>query len=143
MDSRSILLAMLPVALTLINYAIVRDMLWGIFLGNKSKKSAIRIKAEQTPWARLTQGYMKQHLTKYQKEYETWKKTKLGLCLLTLAQIIGFTVMIVLRVPFWIVGVVCAVIVLLNVVLFGVMMNQTESSDYKHNRKGSPWKFEK
>ena len=27
-------------------------------------------------------------------------------------------------------------------VLFGIMMNQTETSDNKHNRKGSPWKFE-
>ena len=46
MDSRSILLALLPIGLTLISYAIIRDLLWGIFLGNKSKKTALRIKGE-------------------------------------------------------------------------------------------------
>ena len=30
----------------------------------------------------------------------------------------------------------------IDLVLFGIMMNQTEASDNKHNRKGSPWKFE-
>ena len=42
MDGRSILIAFIPVVLTLVNYAIVRDMLWGILLGNKSKKSALK-----------------------------------------------------------------------------------------------------
>ena len=32
MDGRSILLALIPVGFTLVNYAIVRDMIWGIAL---------------------------------------------------------------------------------------------------------------
>lgn len=141
-DSRSILIAMLPIALTLVNYAIVRDMLWGILLGSKSKKSANKIKAEQKPWAKFTQNYIQQYLTKYQKEYQTWKTVKLVLCSLTIAQLIGFTAMIALGVKFWVIGVICAAISVFNVVIFGIMMNKTESSDHKHDRKGSPWKFE-
>ena len=48
MDGRSILLAMIPVGFTLVNYAILRDMIWGIFLGSKSKKTAQKIKDEQS-----------------------------------------------------------------------------------------------
>lgn len=142
MDARSILLAMLPVGLTLINYAIIRDMLWGIFLGNKSKKSALKLKGEAKTWDKMTQNYMKSHITKYEKEYNVWTGVKRVMILLTLAQLIAFTIMIILDVPFWVIAIICGAIVLYNIILFGVMMSKTEGSDNKHDRKGTPWKFE-
>ena len=142
MDARSILMAFLPVAITLVNYAIVRDMLWGILLGNKSKKSAARLRDEAAPWAKLTQNYMTPHITKYLKEFKTWKGMKLALVILTIAQIIGFALLVILRKPFWVVVLITGIIVVFNIVVFSVMMTKTEASDNKHNRKGSPWKFE-
>lgn len=142
MDARSILLAMLPVGITLINYAIIRDMLWGIFLGNKSKKSALKLKGEAKTLDKMTQNYMKSHITKYEKDYKVWTGVKRMMILLTLAQLIAFTVMIILDVPFWIIAIICGVLVLYNIILFGVMMSKTEGSDNKHDRKGTPWKFE-
>ena len=142
MDARSILMAFLPVAITLVNYAIVRDLLWGILLGNKSKKSALKLKGEAEPWAKLTQNYMVPHITKYLKEFKTWKGIKLALFVLTVVQIIGFTLLVVLRKPFWVVVLITVIIVALNIAVFSVMMTKTEASDNKHNRKGSPWKFE-
>ena len=142
MDARSILMAFLPVAITLVNYAIVRDLLWGILLGNKSKKSALKLKGEAEPWAKLTQNYMVPHITKYLKEFKTWKGIKLALFALTVVQIIGFTLLVVLRKPFWVVVLITVIILALNIAVFSVMMTKTEASDNKHNRKGSPWKFE-
>lgn len=142
MDARSILMAFLPVAITLVNYAIVRDLLWGILLGNKSKKSALKLKGEAEPWAKLTQNYMVPHITKYLKEFKTWKGIKLALFVLTVVQIIGFTLLVVLRKPFWVVVLITVIILALNIAVFSVMMTKTEASDNKHNRKGSPWKFE-
>ncbi|MBQ5339445.1 MAG: hypothetical protein J6Z40_09810 [Oscillospiraceae bacterium] len=142
MDARSILLAMLPVGITLINYAIIRDMLWGIFLGNKSKKSALKLKGEAKTLDKMTQNYMKSHITKYEKDYKVWTGVKRVMLLLTLAQLIAFTIMIILDVPFWIIAIICGVLVLYNIILFGVMMSKTEGSDNKHDRKGTPWKFE-
>lgn len=142
MDGRSILIAFIPVVLTLVNYAIVRDLLWGILLGNKSKKSALKLKAEAEPWGRVTQNYMTPYITKYLKEFKTWKGVKLGLFLLTVVQIIGFIVLIVLKKPFWLVALITGVIVIFDIVVFSIMMSKTEASDNKHNRKGSPWKFE-
>ena len=142
MDGRSILLAFLPVVLTLVNYAIARDLLWGILLGNKSKKSALKLKGEAEPWARLTQNYMTQHITKYLKDFKTWKGMKLMLFVLTVLQIIGFTLLVVLRKPFWVVALITGIICVFNIVIFSIMMSKTEASDNKHNRKGSPWKFE-
>ena len=142
MDARSILLAMLPVGITLIKYAIIRDMLWGIFLGNKSKKSALKLKGEAKTWDKMTQNYMKPHITKYEKEYNVWTGVKRVMILLALAQLIAFTIMIILDVPFWIIAIICGVLVLYNIILFGVMMSKTEGSDNKHDRKGTPWKFE-
>jgi uncharacterized membrane protein len=133
---------MLPVGLTLINYAIIRDMLWGIFLGNKSKKSALKLKGEAKTWDKMTQNYMKSHITKYEKEYNVWTGVKRVMILLTLAQLIAFTIMIILDVPFWVIAIICGAIVLYNIILFGVMMSKTEGSDNKHDRKGTPWKFE-
>jgi len=142
MDARSILLSMLPVGLTLINYAIVRDLIWGIFLGNKSKKSATKIKGEQKGWAKFTQSYMTPYIKKYEKEYKGWSLVRTSLLFATVVQIILFILLIVLDIKFWVIAIICGVIVLANVVLFAVMMNQTQSSDNKHDRKGSPWKFE-
>ncbi len=142
MDGRSILLAFLPVVLTLVNYAIARDLLWGILLGNKSKKSALKLKGEAEPWARLTQNYMTPHITKYLKDFKTWKGMKLMLFVLTVLQIIGFTLLVVLRKPFWVVALITGIICVFNIVIFSIMMSKTEASDNKHNRKGSPWKFE-
>lgn len=142
MDSRSILLALLPIGLTLISYAIIRDLLWGIFLGNKSKKAALRIKSEAKGMEKLTQSYMTPHIIKYQKDYKTWKLMRTLMLLFAFIQLAGFTVMVITRVPFWIVAIVCGVIVIFNIVLFGIMMSKTQSSDNKHDRKGSPWKYE-
>lgn len=142
MDFRSLLLAMLPVGLTLISYAIVRDMLWGIFLGNKSKKTALRLKGEAKGFSRFSQRYMKPHITKYVKDYNKWMGIKLGLLIFSLLQIAGFTLMILMDIEFWIVALICGVIVLMNVILFMIMMSKTETSTNKKNTKGSPWKFE-
>ncbi len=142
MDARSILFAMLPVGLTLINYAILRDMIWGIFLGNKSKKTALKIKGEAKTWQKMTQNYMTPYITKFQKNYKLWKGIKLAMLIFALVQVIAFTIMIIRYVPFWVIAIICVVITLMNVVLFGAMMTNTESSDHKHDRKGTPWKFE-
>lgn len=143
MDGRSILLALIPVGFTLVNYAIVRDMIWGIFLGSKSKKTAQKIKDEQPFMQKWTQSYIKPLLTKYEKEYAVWTGVKRATFILTVAQVIAFIVMIALKVPFWVVAIVCGVIALWNVILFIVMMNRTAASDNKTDRKGSPWEFEK
>ncbi|GEM_PF-2843214 len=141
--AQSILLSMIPVGFTLVNYAILRDLIWGIFLGSKSKKSAQKIKAEQPFMKKFTQSYIRPLLTKYEAEYTKWTAVKRFTFALTIAQIIAFVVMIVLGVKFWIVAVVCGVIALFDVVLFIIMMNRTAVSDNKTNRKGSPWEFEK
>ena len=143
MDARSILLAMLPVGLTLINYAILRDLLWGIFLGNKSKKSALRLKGEAKTWDKITQNYMKPHITKYEKDYAVWTGVKRVSLLLTFVQIVAFVLLIaVFKIPFWVIAILCGAICVWNIILFSVMMTKTEASDNKHNRKGTPWKFE-
>ena len=141
-DPRSILLALIPVGLTLINYAIIRDLIWGIFLGSKTKKAALRIKSEQSGWQKFTQNYIKPLLAKYQNAFTKWTLIKRIAFFGTIAQVIGFFLMIFFGVPFWIVATVCGVICLANIVLFIIMMNMTRASDVKHDRKGSPWKFE-
>ena len=143
MDGRSILLSMVPFGLTLINYAIIRDLLWGILLGSKSQKSAEKIRSEATGWPKCSQRYIAPHLTRFEKDYKTWMTLKLITLLCAAAQLIAFILMIfVFKLPFWIVAIVCGVIILLNVVLFAVMMNQTASSTNKESTKGSPWKYE-
>ena len=142
MDPRSILLAMLPVGLTLINYAIMRDLIWGIFLGSKKQKSALKHKEEAKGFARFRQTYIEQYLTKYQGEYKKWMGIKLVTFLLTIVQVIGFVVLIICRVPFWIIAIICGVFVLWNIIMFAVMMKETETSTNKKSTKGSPWRFE-
>ena len=58
-------------------------------------------------------------------------------------QLIGF-VLLSLFSPwrFWVVCVVLAVITVYDIVLFGLMMRHTATSDYKKSTKGSPWTFE-
>lgn len=143
MDGRSILLALIPVGFTLVNYAIVRDLIWGILLGSKSKKSAQKIKDEQSFMQKWTQSYIKPLLTKYEKEYTVWTGVKRAVFFLVIAQVVAFVLMIALKVPFWVVAIVCGAIALLNIILFIVMMNRTAASDNKTDRKGSPWEFEK
>ena len=142
MDARSILLAMLPVGLTLINYAIMRDLIWGIFLGSKKQKSALKHKEEAKGFARFRQTYIEQYLTKYQGEYKKWMGIKLVTFLLTIVQVIGFVVLIICRVPFWIIAIICGVFVLWNIIMFAFMMKETETSTNKKSTKGSPWRFE-
>ena len=142
MDGRSILLAFIPVALTLINYAIIRDLLWGILLGSKSQKSAEKIRSEAEGWAKFSQRYIGPHLTKFEKDYKTWMNLKVLTAIAVPVQIAAFVLMIALRVPFWIVAIVCGVIVVLNIVLFTAMMSQTAGSTEKESTKGSPWKYE-
>ena len=67
---------------------------------------------------------------------------KLCTFLFAIAQLIGFALMVVLKVPFWIVAIVCGVIVLVNIVLFILMMKETATSTNKKSTKGSPWRFE-
>ena len=141
-DGRSILLALIPIGLTLVNYAIIRDLLWGILLGNKSKKSAEKHRAEAEGWQKFSQRYIGQYLTKYQKDYTKWMNIKVATAVLTIVQIIGFALAIIIGVPFWVVAITCGVIILANIVLFIIMMNKTESSTNKKSTKGSPWKFE-
>ena len=143
MDARSILLSLLPIGLTLVNYAILRDLIWGIFLGSKSKKTATRIKGEQKGFAKFTQRYIGPLLTKYQSDYKAWMTVKLITFLSVFAQLAAFILLIfVFKIKFWIVAIICGAITLLNIILFSVMMNKTTVSDNKHDRKGSPWKFE-
>lgn len=143
MDGRSILLSLIPVGLTLINYAIIRDLLWGILLGSKSQKSAEKIRKEAEGWPKFSQRYIEPHLTKFQKDYKNWMTLKLITALAAILQIAAFILLIfVFKIPFWVVAIICGVIVVLNVVLFAVMMNQTASSTNKESTKGSPWKYE-
>ncbi len=142
MDARSILLAMIPVGLTLINYAILRDLLWGILLGSKSQKKAEAIRAEAQGWAKFSQRYIEPHLTRFEKDYKNWMNAKVCTAVCTILQIIAFILLIVLKVKFWIIAIICGVIVVLNIVLFSLMMNQTASSTDRESTKGSPWKYE-
>jgi len=142
MDGRSILLAMLPVGITLINYAIIRDLIWGILLGSKSKKTALKIKAEQNGMTKFRQTYIGQHLKKYEKEYKKWMLLKVCTFLFSIAQIIAFAVMIIMKVQFGIIAIICGVIILLDIVLFILMMKETATSTNKKSTKGSPWRFE-
>lgn len=142
MDARSILLAFLPIGATLINYAIIRDLLWGILLGSKSKKSAEKLRAQATGWNKFSQRYIEVALTKYQKEYKTWMNMKLVTGIGSIVLLVAYILLIVLKVPFWIVLIISLVILAANIVLFVIMMNQTASSTDKKSTKGSPWKFE-
>ncbi len=142
MDARSILFAMIPVALTLINYAIMRDLIWGIFLGSKKQKNALKHKEEAKGFARFRQTYIEQYLTKFQGDYKKWMGIKLVTFILAIVQLVGFTVLILFHVPFWIVAIICCVFILWNIVMFAVMMKETEPSTNKKSTKGSPWRFE-
>lgn len=143
MDGRSILLAMLPVALTLINYAIMRDLIWGIFLGSKSKKTALKIRAEQKGMTAFRQTYIRQHLKKFEGDYAKWMGIKTVTFLLAIVQVIAFTVLIVLHASFWpVIVLICAVLAIWNIILFILMMKETATSTNKKSTKGSPWRFE-
>lgn len=142
MDARSILIALLPVGLTLVNYAIIRDLLWGIMLGNKSKKSAEKHRAEAQGWEKFSQRYIAKYLTKYQNDYNQWMRIKLITAVAVIVQVIGFIVMIALHTPFWVVLLISGLIVIANIVLFSIMMSKTATSTNKKSTKGSPWKFE-
>lgn len=141
-DTRSVLLAILVMIFFLINYAILRDLIYGIFLGSKSKKAAAKIKSEQGFWAKLTMSYVGQHLKKYEQAYQNWQRVTLIHAILTVLSLIAFIVLPILGIEFWIVAIVCGVMTVYNAVLFMVMMSKTTSSDNKTNRKGSPWKYE-
>lgn len=141
-DTRSILLAMLVMIFFLINYAILRDLIYGIFLGSKSKKTAAKIKSEQGFWAKLTMTYVGQNLKKYELAYKHWQLVTLIHVILTVLSLIAFIVLPIFNVAFWIIAIVCGVMTVYNAVLFMVMMSKTTSSDNKTNRKGSPWKYE-
>ncbi len=142
MDSRSILLALLLVGISLINYAVLRDMIYGIFLGNKSKKSADKIIAEQNGFAKFTQSFMTQYIVKHQVAFQKWMRFKQFHFLFTVVQLIAFVVLIVLNIQFWIIAIICGVLAIYNTVIFMLMMKQTATSDNKKTRKGSPWTFE-
>lgn len=142
MDGRSILLSLLPFGLTLINYAIMRDLIWSILLGSKSKKSALKHRAEAKGMDAFRQTYIEQYLTKYQADYKKWMGIKLVTFILAAVQLIGFTVAILCKVPFWIIAIICGVFVIWNIVMFVLMMKETETSTNKKSTKGSPWKFE-
>ncbi len=141
-DTRSILLAMLVMIFFLINYAILRDLIYGIFLGSKSKKTAAKIKSEQGFWAKLTMTYVGQHLKKYEQAYKRWQLVTLIHVILTVLSLIAFIVLPIFNTAFWIIATICGVMTVYNAVLFMVMMSKTTGSDNKTNRKGSPWKYE-
>ncbi len=141
-DTRSVLLAILVMIFFLINYAILRDLIYGIFLGSKSKKTAAKIKSEQGFLAKLTMSYVGQHLKKHEQAYKNWQLVTLIHAILTVLSLAAFIVLPILGVKFWIVALVCGVMTVYNAALFMVMMTKTTSSDNKTNRKGSPWKYE-
>lgn len=141
-DTRSILLAILVMIFFLINYALLRDLIYGIFLGSKSKKTAAKIKSEQGFWAKLSMNYVGQHLKKYEQAYKSWQIMTLIHAILTVLSLVAFIVLSILGTAFWIVATVCGVLTVYNAALFMVMMSKTTSSDNKTNRKGSPWKYE-
>lgn len=142
MDTRSILLALMVMIFFLINCLILRDLLFGIFLGSKSKKSAAKIKSEQKFFSNLTMRYIKPHLTKYQDAYRKWQIARIINASIAVLSLAAFITMIVTGVEFWIVAILCGVLTIYCAVLFMLMMTQTTTSDNKKNRKGSPWKFE-
>ena len=142
MDFRSFLLAVISVGLTLISYAIVRDMLWGILLGNKSKKTALRLKGEAKGFRRFSQVYIRDHLKKYQKDFNKWFLIKYLLLVFAVLQTALFVWLMIKKTEWTKIAIICCVVVVINVVLFMIMMSKTESSSNKKSTKGSPWKFE-
>lgn len=141
-DTRSVLLAILVVLFFLINYAILRDLIYGILLGSKSKKTATKIKAEQGFFSKLTMCYVGQYLKKHEQAYKNWQIVTLIHVILTLLALAAYIILIALGTEFWIVAAICGVLTVYNAVLFMVMMSKTTTSDNKTNRKGSPWKYE-
>lgn len=141
-DTRSVLLAILVMIFFFINYAILRDLIYGIFLGSKSKKTAAKIRDEQSFFAKLTMTYVGQHLKKHEQAYKNWQLVTLIHAILTVASLAAYIVLIALGAEFWIVALICGVMTVYNAALFMVMMTKTTTSDNKTNRKGSPWKYE-
>ncbi len=141
-DTRSVLLSILVMIFFLINYAILRDLIYGIFLGSKSKKTAAKIKSEQKFLAKLTMSYVGQYLKKHEQAYKNWQIVTLIHAILTVLSLAAFIVLPILAVKFWIVAILCGVMTVYNAALFMVMMSKTTTSDNKTNRKGSPWKYE-
>ncbi len=142
-DSRTLLLSMLVLIFSLVDYAILRDMMYGILLGSHKKKTADKIVGEQKFFSKFTQKYVGEHITKYEDVYQRWSTVKLVHFIFCVVQLIGF-VLLSLFSPwrFWVVCVVLAVITVYDIVLFGLMMRHTATSDYKKSTKGSPWTFE-
>ncbi|MCQ2434888.1 MAG: hypothetical protein MJ062_06595 [Oscillospiraceae bacterium] len=142
-DSRSLLLAIVAIIFSLVNYAILRDMIYGILLGNHKKKTADKIVSEQNFLQKFTQRYVGSNITRHQAAYAKWINIKLAHFIFCVVQIVGFALVIFMELlPFWIVAIICGVIVIYNLVLFALMMRHTASSDYKKSTKGSPWTFE-
>lgn len=142
-DSRSLLLAILVLIFSLVDYAILRDMIYGILLGSHKKKTADRIVSEQHGFVKFTQRYVGANITRFEKPYHKWVNIKLAQFLLCVVQLVGFGIVIFCNLlEFWVVAILCGVITIYDIVLFSIMMTHTASSDYKKNRKGSPWMFE-
>lgn len=142
-NAASFLLALIPVIFSLVNYATLRDMIYGILLGNHKKKSADKIVSEQSFLQKFTQRYVGSHITRYQEAYSKWINVKLGHFIFSIVQI-AFMVLVSLLNPlaFGIVAIICGVLVIYNIVLYALMMRHTATSSLKKTTKGSPWTFE-
>ncbi|MBR3679340.1 MAG: hypothetical protein IKL87_03980 [Oscillospiraceae bacterium] len=142
-DSRSLLLAIIVVIFSIVNYTILRDMIYGILLGSHKKKTADKIVSQQKFMQKLTQRYVGANITRHEKAYAKWINIKLAHFLFCIVQLVGLGLVIFLNLlEFWIVAIICGVIVIYNIVLFGLMMKHTASSTHTKSAKGSPWTFE-
>lgn len=142
-DSRSLLIAILVLVFSLVDYYILRDMLYGILLGSHKKKSADKIISEQPAIKKFTQSFIADHIFKYQDTFAKWRKIKVFQFILCVVQLVGFGIVIFMNLmKFWLVAAICGAITVYDIVLFGIMMSHTASSTLKKNSKGSPWTFE-
>lgn len=142
-DSRSLLIAILVLIFSLVDYYILRDMMYGILLGSRKKKSADKIISEQPFFKKFTQSFIADHIDKYQDTFAKWSKIKLFQFIFCLVQLVAFGLLIFLNlVEFWVIAIICGVIAVYDIVLFSIMMSHTASSTLKKSSKGSPWTFE-
>ena len=95
-DSRSLLLAIIVVIFSIVNYTILRDMIYGILLGSHKKKTSDKIVAQQKFMQKLTQRYVGANITRHEKAYAKWINIKLAHFLFCIVQLVGLGLVIFL-----------------------------------------------
>ena len=142
-DSRSLLISIFVIIFSLVDYAILRDMLYGILLGSHKKKAADKIVSEQSFLSKCTQRYIGKNIVKHEKAFAKWSLIKLIFFIFCIVQIVGLAIVIFANLlSFGVVAIICGVITVADIVLFALMMRHTASSTLKKSTKGSPWTFE-